>query len=277
MATSAPSASAVPLFALNGQALIPLFYAIPSLLIYTATILVLLTHFREPFYRLFALNGIMDCLSWLSYYFTSRASRAPIFVPLYSSIPNEGVITGVWYFLHGYFHIVQFISAFFVAVNRFSVLLFPVSYDRTWTRILPTITVVTTALPALLSAFIAFEGGRWELEGSAYAMHGMSKTAERRMNLVTILFCSVYFVGCTTMNVAVGIVYYVFDSKKILSPMTDFLLANLQLFMLDLHLCTAPLFLIAMSLPVRQEMGRIYAYWGSPKLDMVNTMRVTSR
>lgn len=44
---------------LHLQAFGPLIYAVPSILIYIAVIAVLLGRFKEPFYRLFAVNGII--------------------------------------------------------------------------------------------------------------------------------------------------------------------------------------------------------------------------
>lgn len=44
---------------LNLQAVVPLIYTIPSLLVYVLVIIVLLRRFKEPFYRLFAVNGVM--------------------------------------------------------------------------------------------------------------------------------------------------------------------------------------------------------------------------
>lgn len=44
---------------LNVQALVPLAYALPSFVLYLTIIVVILRKFEEPFYRLFAANGIL--------------------------------------------------------------------------------------------------------------------------------------------------------------------------------------------------------------------------
>lgn len=44
---------------LNLQALIPLVYALPSAVVYVILLVILWRNFKEPFYRLFALNGIV--------------------------------------------------------------------------------------------------------------------------------------------------------------------------------------------------------------------------
>lgn len=60
--TTANDTSPVNLTTLNLLTLVPLVYAVPTFAFYLTIIVVILRKFKEPFYRLFAVNGVVVSL-----------------------------------------------------------------------------------------------------------------------------------------------------------------------------------------------------------------------
>lgn len=63
--TALNGSTSVSLTTLNLQALVPLAYAVPSFVLYVIIIVIILRKFAEPFYRLFAVNGVLVRLLYL--------------------------------------------------------------------------------------------------------------------------------------------------------------------------------------------------------------------
>ncbi|KAH7712639.1 Serpentine receptor class gamma-5 [Aphelenchoides avenae] len=290
------SSSAVSDVVLNLQAIVPLVYTVPSFVLYGLVISVLIRRFKEPFYVLFAVNGFMECLTTFVLYFVERANHSPLFKSLYDALPAEGAVMNVWYFVWGYFRFAVFVSGFWLTFNRFSIVLFPTSYEKKWRRLLPVAVTVSIVLPVVIATDAILHGGKLVSDNLGYTIAPQSEAAEVRLTVLLVVISFATTIAGAVMEVTTGIfifrrrkampasgkstrgmelglyllslkvfagglitllvqiVFFLLHTQAEMTPMRTLVLINIQLFVLDVQVCSNPWILIAMSRSVRREL-----------------------
>ncbi|KAH7725240.1 CRE-SRG-10 protein [Aphelenchoides avenae] len=311
---STPSPSSVPTDhpyspwrTANLKVLIPLVYGLPLLVLYLLVVAVILSRLRGPFYKLFAVAGIADIISWVLTFTLRRAKTAPIFFGFYESLPRKGNFVTFVVFAYYYNLYAQFFAAFFLTASRFTAAVLPLGHRKLWTWLIRVSYVVIAFLPLPLTWTVwlcevkifyenpknYWDGYRWDMTVDAFGINrsvvsgsiGLSnlfcvlcmnftvfvKMCQIRRQIGTItdakddkrdselklILLTVVLTLYSLVIVIIEVIFYIAKAK--LTPTDVSILFNAQSLALDVHVLSAPIFLLFMSTAARQE---LFAFLG---------------
>lgn len=145
----------------NFVALLPVSYMVPSYILYIITLSVLFlfksrSNFNGSFYKIFGFSSINSVLNSLLYYFYTRGTAAPVYLPFLSIWPTSGFFITLYYVL---LYNTQHSSSLFdllLAFNRFTVIIFKVTYKQFWRKYLKFIIPLIYLLPNILTWHLWF-------------------------------------------------------------------------------------------------------------------------
>uniref|UniRef100_A0A0N5BWV4 Serpentine receptor class gamma n=1 Tax=Strongyloides papillosus TaxID=174720 RepID=A0A0N5BWV4_STREA len=117
-------------------------FEIPSLLLLIAIQVILIlpsmkNKFNSTFYSLLFWNGIIDILSYIAFTLHHRFPNYGIFLNIYYNFYLNKTDVRVLEFLRSWSNIGQLIGTFFLSVNRFTSLKFPIKHKFIWEKFLP--------------------------------------------------------------------------------------------------------------------------------------------
>uniref|UniRef100_A0A0K0E2J1 Serpentine receptor class gamma n=1 Tax=Strongyloides stercoralis TaxID=6248 RepID=A0A0K0E2J1_STRER len=129
-------------------------FEIPSLLLLITIQVILIlpsmkNKFTSTFYSLLFWNGNIDILSYLVFTIHHRFPNYGIFINLYYNLYLNKVDVRILEFLRSYTIVSQLIGTFFLSLNRFTSLAFPVKHKLLWEKLLP-FSLVTKFLLSLI-------------------------------------------------------------------------------------------------------------------------------
>ncbi|KAH7704980.1 hypothetical protein AAVH_27822 [Aphelenchoides avenae] len=296
-------------FERNLEYFVVLLYAVPSLAIYLLVIIVLFRRLEAPFYRIFALGGLLDTVGWIVHFACNRAIFFPSAFYIFASLPKEGFFPSMIYFTSYYFTFAPYASTFFLTLNRFISAFSLRGARQEW--IVPVAYAVILVFPVTVTWYIWWSEVKlrpldandpctgfyfgdsvkpWGLRKSMFlsvvslaqgtvvvAMNLAiaSKLFVRRNHLSMSaaqvadtrdteikLFCLTLIVFVYNISTCVCQVFWYVGGNLVSNELT-FILLNVQTFGEDVHVCTAPWFLIFMSSAVRAELRKAYGivFW----------------
>ncbi|KAK0424106.1 hypothetical protein QR680_008502 [Steinernema hermaphroditum] len=117
---------------------VSLLYGIPSFVLYVVILFQLVRpkyrkQFNKPFFRLCFLIGVVDCLAYLMSYIFYTLPTYPLFSSFYgSSIFAPSPFTTFIQFFSYYLIYLQLFGNFFLTLNRFTAIVFPLKHARIW-------------------------------------------------------------------------------------------------------------------------------------------------
>ncbi|KAK0424107.1 hypothetical protein QR680_008502 [Steinernema hermaphroditum] len=131
---------------------VSLLYGIPSFVLYVVILFQLVRpkyrkQFNKPFFRLCFLIGVVDCLAYLMSYIFYTLPTYPLFSSFYgSSIFAPSPFTTFIQFFSYYLIYLQLFGNFFLTLNRFTAIVFPLKHARIWRLCVPFSIVFTVAV-----------------------------------------------------------------------------------------------------------------------------------
>ncbi|KAH7711847.1 hypothetical protein AAVH_20845 [Aphelenchoides avenae] len=237
---------------LNLLNVLPLGYALPSLLSYVLIFYIILRHYRTAFYVLFVVNGLLEITLWSTNYFKARLSAALWIFPFYETLGTTGASVSIFFFINYSVPFAAKGTNLLLTLNRLTLIKYnKAKHNRYRQAMYSVASVFLLGLPTFgLNVAIAYSllSHRRKRQGASNQASDPVSEAEMKLCIMTGVMFLTNVVGfvCQMVSFVNGGGAYMSDGMKTR-------LALAQLFSEDIHILSQPWMLIAMSSSIRRR------------------------
>ncbi|KAH7725915.1 SRG-40 protein [Aphelenchoides avenae] len=185
---------------LNLLNVLPLGYALPSLLAYLLIFYIILRHYRTAFYVLFVINGLLEITLWSTNYFKARLSAAPWVFSFYETLGTTGASVSIFFFINYSVPFAAKGTNLLLTLNRLTLIRYnKTKHNRIWKWLLPASVVICLVVPCGISLPILLDGATMTTPGYRQAMYSVA---------------SVFLLGLPTFGLNVAIAYSLLSHRR---------------------------------------------------------------
>nr|CAD2167732.1 unnamed protein product [Meloidogyne enterolobii] len=197
--------------------IIALLIVVPSTILYLTELGVIFWFkkaFKSSFFKLFAARTISSILGLIGLCLYTRFGSVGFFLSIYLKLP--GVYLAIFYFMTGYFYLVEGTCTITLLLNRLTALVWPLKYERIWKKLWYWAIILAYILPLPITWHNLFsEVVIWVHDDNAT----FTLYTDQNDPLIAAEFNGFFTIVCLAINLASLFVYK--RTKIVSSQQTD--------------------------------------------------------